>query len=270
MRLISKLPYVPNLSEKSIRMISDFLFLKNKPFSYSKSYDYNVVCVGSGLCIGVEYDPEFALQIMANIAFLKDMFSEKVLSKIKNMPCIPKIIFTGGINPEYKEDTEETRYVKKLYTEDGKYDWNDVLTIPQSVLMYNRCPLIFGLMPNLEKNATNTKEDFTNVKEAGWYKNVKHLRLLTTAESSLRVLATARKHLPDLRDVATISYTPTFPEFGLKCDRKNWAAAPLSQRYVYGELLRVIEYDKTGEIKLTHNEKQKLHNIVCELNIQQR
>ena len=265
MRLISKLPDVPNLSEKSIRMISDLLFIDDKPFYYNKSYDFCYL----GPDVWGKYDPKFALQIMGNIAFLKDMFSEEVITKIKNMRFTSKIIFTGGINPEYRKDTEETRYVKKLYTENGKYDWNDVLTTPQSEIMYNRCPLCLGQKPRLEKESTNTKENFTKVKEAGWYEIVEHLRLLTTAESTLRVLATARKHLPDLQDIATISYTPTFPEKGLRCDKENWAASPLSQQYVYGELLRVIKYDEMGEIKLKYNKKRALYNIIRELNIPQ-
>lgn len=262
MRSIDKLPDVPNLSEKSIRMISDLLFVEDKSRLYDSVY--------TGLCVCVKYDERFALQIMGNIAFLKDMFSENVLSKINNMPFRPKFIFTGGINPEYQNNTEETRYVKKLYAENGKYDWNDVLNTPQSVIMYNRCPLHFGVMPRLDTESTNTKENFTKVKEKGWYENVAHLRLLTTAESTLRVLATAKKHLPYLQDVSTLSYTPTFPEFGIKCDKKNWAAHPLSQRYVYGELLRVIEYDKTSEIQLNQENKIKLKNIVDELTAMQK
>ena len=89
MRIIDKLPNVPNFTEKSIRMISDLLFLDDKPF------DNN------------EQDSKSALQIIGNIAFLKDMFKDNIFSKVSNnYNIIPKLIISGGINPEYKQDTE--------------------------------------------------------------------------------------------------------------------------------------------------------------------
>ena len=259
MRLIDKLPQVPDLNEKSIRMITDFLFLPDKPFGSLKKGDESV------------------LQIMGNIAFLKDVFHDNVLSKIYTYYTnIPRLIITGGINPAYTQDNEEVRLVKSLYTEDGEYDWNDVLTIPQSVIMNNRLqskignPWVDEKQPLLETKSTNTKENFMAVKGAGWYKNVKHLRCLTTAESGLRVLATARKQVPELTDIGIISYAPTFPKYNLICDKENWAKDDLTKRYVYGELLRVIKYDEFGDIVLFDSEKRKLLDIAQELFEKQR
>ena len=265
MRLIDKLPPAPNFDDKIIYMISNFLFLEDKPFNYGEQCKTFLL----GTQKYREYNPKYALQIMGNIAFLKDMFRKEKWLNIENFPFLPEMIITGGINPEYKNDTEETKFVKKLYTEGGKYDWRDVLTIPQSIIIYMRYPWHFNYSPRLEMRSVNTKENFMAVKEKGWYENVEHLRLITTAESSLRVLATAKKHLPNLQDVATLSYTPTFPELGIKCDKENWAKHPLSQRYVYGELLRVIKYDEMGEIKLSDQAKVKLHDIVVELQSKQ-
>ncbi len=262
MRIIDKLPQIPHLNEKSIRMISDFLFLPDKPFECA-----NDDC---------EYST-YVFQIMGNIAFLKDMFSENLLSKVSpDYKIVPRLIITGGIQPEYKQDSEETRLVKRLYEESGKYDWNDVLTIPQSVIINNRLQKMpynqwhDERKPLLDTKSTNTKANFSAVKEEGWYENIAHLRLLATAESTLRVMATATKQLPYLHDIATVSYIPTFPELGLRCDKEHWALHPLSQRYVYGELLRVIKYDETGDIKLTRESKTKLNNIVNELGVKQR
>ena len=166
--------------------------------------------------------------------------------------------------------------VQTLYTQSGKYDWQEVLTTPESVIINNRLqkiqynPWRNEKKPLLETQSTNAKGNIAMVDKMGGYKEIEQLRLFTTAESSLRVIAIARNQLPTLKNIASISYTPTFPELGAICDKQNWVKHPLSQRYVYGELLRVIKYDETGEIELTHNEKQKLYNIVCELNIQQR
>jgi hypothetical protein len=261
MRLIDKLPQAPDLNEKSVRMISDLLFVPDKPFN--QNY---------GDC--GKYDTKSALQIMGNIAFLKDMFHGTVLSKVSAYcPNVSCLIITGGINPAYTEDTEETRLVKQLYTEHGKYDWTDVLTIPQSVIMYTRLltipdnPLL-SKKTLLETDSTNTRANFVSVYEKGWYDGIKQLRLLTTAESALRVTATARKILPRMKDIGTISYVATFPELNIKCDKDNWAKHPLSRRYVYGEFLRVVKYNEMAEIKLTDVEKAKLNCAIQELSEQ--
>ena len=286
MRNIDKLPETPHFDEKLVRMISDLLFLNNRPFN---SYDFSTglfrcpIYVNDRFCGGrklIDYWPynmEAVLQIMGNIAFLKDMFCGDYSLNIKDkyLPGLPRLIITGGIQPEYKNDTEETRFVKKFYTEKGKYDWNDVLTRPQSVIIKSRLQDVMynfwsGRDILLDTKSTNTKENITIPKESGWYNNIKHLRLFTTAESALRVLATAKKYLPSIHDIATITYMPTLPELNIRVDKQNWALHPLSQRYVYGELLRVIEYDKTGEIQLSHKSKKKLRNIVDELRAKQK
>lgn len=253
MRSIDKLPIVPDLSEKSIRMITDFLFVPDKPFTGS----------GNG--------NESVLQIMGNIAFLKDMFHDNVMSKIYSYYTeLPRLIITGGISPFYTQDNEEVRLVKSLYAEDGKYDWNDVLTTPQSVIMNNRLqskagnPWFGAKKPLLETKSTNTMENFLMVRSMDGYRGATQLRMLTTTESSLRVLGTARKWT-NISDIGTISYTPTFPKYNLVCDRENWAKQPLTQRYVYGELLRVIKYNDVRDIILTDVEKAKLKDIVNEL-----
>lgn len=258
MRTIDKLPDTPNLTEKSVRMISDLLFIPDKPFDYiakDKKYDSNSV-----------------LQIMGNIAFLKDMFKDNLLHKAcGKYGMIPRLVITGGINPEYRNDTEETRLVKHFYTESGKYDWKDVLNIPQSVIINTRLQnLLPGIWvqnrtPFLDVRSTNTKENFIMVKQNGWYQNVCQLRLFSTAESTLRVKATALKQIQNLKNIATVSYVATFPEFNISADKEKWAAHPLSRRYVYGELLRVIKYNETDDIKLTDIEQKKLYDIVTEL-----
>lgn len=289
MRLIDKLPSVPKFDKKIIRMVSDLLFIEDKPFNKADSsdtityvpiwkYDWD-----NGWRIGgsMPHNHNAALQIMGNIAFLKDMFcgNQGLNINRKHLHFIPQLIITGGISPAYTQDNEETRLVKQLYTKNGAYDWNDVLNYPQSEIIKDLLmtmkwtPWSYqngAVKPLLDTKSTNTKENFMAVKEAGWYKDIKHLRLFTTAESSLRVLATARKQLPELTDVATMSYTPTFPEYNVVCDKENWAKHQLSQRYVYGELLRVIKYDELGDIKLTDIEKTKLNNIVAELSSKQR
>ena len=177
MRNIDKLPTPPNLDEKLIRMISDLLFLNNRPFNnvdFSDSFSGRPEYVkdhfsGRWRCIGSwPYSMESVLQIMGNIAFLKDMFCyDKSLNiKDKYLPGLPRLIITGGIQPEYKNDTEETRFVKKLYTENGKYDWNDVLTRPQSSIINSRlqnvgCNFWSGYKIRLDTKSTNTKENIT-------------------------------------------------------------------------------------------------------------
>ena len=258
MRIIDKLPNVPNFTEKSIRMISDLLFVSDKPFDNNKQ------------------NSKSALQIIGNIAFLKDMLKDNIFSKVSNnYNIIPRLIISGGINPEYKQNTEETRLVQTLYTQSGKYDWQEVLTTPESVIINNRLqkmlynPWHNERKPLLETKSTNAKDNIAMVDKIGGYNEIEQLRLFTTAESSLRVIAIARNQLPKLKNIASISYVPTFPELGAVCDKQNWAKHPLAQRYVYGELLRVIKYNETEEIRLTYAEKQKLRNIVRELNMRQ-
>lgn len=261
MRLIDKLPKAPDLNEQSIHMITDLLFVPDKPFNQDVNDN--------------KYDKNSALQIMGNIAFLKDIFNDTMLSKIYTYySAVPRLIITGGINPAYTEDNEETKLVKHLYTENGKYDWKDVLTIPQSFIMNSRLqkipnnPWTWEKEPLLETKSNNTKANFISVNQMGGYLGISHIRMLTTAESTLRVIATARKILPKIKDIGTISYTPTFPEFDIVCDRNNWANHQLSQRYVYGEFLRIVKYNEMDEIKLTDIEKAQMECIVKELSKQ--
>ena len=261
MRLIDKLPKVPDLNEQSIHMITDLLFVPDKPFNQHSDNS--------------EYDINSALQIMGNIAFLKDMFNDNILSKISTYYSVAsRLIITGGINPAYTEDNEETKLVKYLYTENGKYNWKDVLTIPQSVIINSRLQRILNNPwngknePLLDTKSSNTKENFICVNQIGGYKGITQIRMLTTAESTLRVIATARKVLSGIQDIGTISYIPTFPEFNIVCDRNNWANHKLSQRYVYGEFLRIVKYNEKEEINLTDIEKTKMKDIIKELSNQ--
>ena len=154
-----------------------------------------------------------------------------------------------------------------LYTMGGKYDWNDVLTKPEAVIINERLqkcyhnPWVGDKAPLLETESINFKDHFVNVKKMGGYKDVEQLRIFTTAESSLRAVATARKQLPDIQDIASISYTATFPALKLVCDKEHWANHPLSQQYVCAELAKVSEYHKKGDIALTHTEAKKLYDI---------
>ena len=254
MRIIEKLPKTPNLNEKLVRMITGLLFLKD--VSMGRSGHYN------------RFDPETVLQIMGNIAFIKDMTRENTQLSIPAQPVLPKLVISGGINPAYKEDTEETKFVKMLYTEGGKYDWNDVLTKPEAEIINKRLSENkynpFKPQTYLETKSTNLKENILMTRDAGFYNGVKDLRLFTTKENTLRALATARKHLPNM-NVATLSYTPTVPSMGVKVDEENWAKHPLSQQYVYGEFLRVVKYAEMQEIVLSDVEANKLNNIINEL-----
>ena len=261
MRFIDKLPKVPYLNEQSVKMITDLLFVPDKPFNQNSNNN--------------KYDKNSALQIMGNIAFLKDIFNDTMLSKIYTYySAVPILIITGGINPAYTEETEETKVVKHLYTEDGKYEWKDVLTIPESIIINNRLqniqnnPWTGKQKMLLETKSSNTKEIFTSVKQMNGYKGINQIRMLTSAENTLRAIATARKLLPEIKDIGTISYVPTFPEFNVICDKNNWANHKLSQRYVYGEFLRVVKYDAMREIKLTDIEKIQMECIIQELSKQ--
>ncbi len=247
---ISKIPQeTPYLDQESIQMITDLLFVPDVAFTQEHGT---------------------ALQIMGNMMFLHDMFGNDSYLTVQNKPTAERLIISGGINPKYKNNNAETQFVKASYTMGGKYDWNDVLTMPESVIINNRLEKSSNNLwqkPLLETESTNTKENIVNVQKMGGYDGVEQLRIFTTAENSLRAIATARKQLPEMKDIASVSYIATVPALGLRCDRKNWAKHPLIQQYVYGELLRVIKYSKTGDIKLTDSEQQKLKNIVRKLDL---
>lgn len=253
MRMIDKLPKTPNLNEKLVRMITGLLFLKN---------------IGIGRPEYYGYDPKILLQIMGNIAFLNDMFIDNTQLNLSAQPSLPNLLISGGINPAYKENTEETNLVKMLYTEGGKKDWNDVLTIPEAEIINNKLKTMkynpWEKSVLLETESTNLKENITKSRDAGFYDGVMQLRLFTTKENSLRAVATARKHLPNLEDLASISYTPTIPQMGIKVDEENWAKHPLSQQYVYGEFLRVVKYSEEKDILLTDTEQTQLNAIINE------
>ena len=253
MRVIDKLPKTPNLNEKLVRMITGLLFLKDAHIGNNGEYG--------------KFDAKTVLQIMGNIAFLNDMFNGNKLNV--NISKIPKLVISGGINPAYKENTQETALVKQLYTMDGK-DWNDVLTIPEAKIISNRLskdkfnPFISQIY--LETNSTNLKENITMSRDAGFYNGIKDLFLFTTKENTLRSVATARANLHDV-NIASVSYTPTIPTMNIKVDESNWAKHPLSQQYVYGEFLRVVKYSEEKDILLTDTEQTKLNAIINEFTL---
>ena len=256
MRIIDKLPKTPDLNEKLVRMITGLLFLKDAKIGKENQYE--------------KFDMETVLQIMGNIAFLDNMFNGNRLNV--DISRTPKLVISGGINPEYKENTQETVLVKQLYTLNGS-DWNDVLTIPEAEIINNRLSEDkfnpFRSQTYLETKSTNIKENISLSRDLGFYDGVKELYLFTTKENTLRAVATARKHLSNI-DISSVSYTPAIPAMGVKVDEENWAKHPLSRQYVYGEFLRVVKYTEIQEITLTETEMANLGNIINALRDSER
>lgn len=260
------------LDEQLVRMISDLLFIRSRMCG---RWDDNDKTSVFGRLKKVGYDKQSVLQIMGNNGFLHNMFDYSPSFNIAAQPILPRLIISGGINPKYKIDNEETKFCKMLYTMGGKYDWNDVLTKPEAIIIYERLQKCShgwtgDRAPLLETESINFKDHFVNVNKLGGYKDVEQLRIVTTAESGLRAVATARKQLPDIQDIAPISYTATFPALKLVCDKEHWANHPLSQQYVCAELAKVSEYHKKGDIALTHTEAKKLYDIAEVLKQNQR
>ena len=252
MRIIDKLPRTPKLNEKLVRMITGLLFLRDARLGNSENYG--------------KIEPETVLQIMGNIAFLDDMFNGNKLNV--EVSSVPRLVISGGINPAYRDNTKETALVKQLYTSGGKRDWNDVLTKPEAKIINDRLnqnkynPFVANTY--LETTSTNLRENITFSKERGFYTGAKNLYLFTTKENTLRAVATARKYLPDMKNISSMSYTPTVPTMGVRVDEDNWANTPISQSYVYGEFLRVVKYYETNEILLTETENSKMFSILRE------
>ena len=111
------------------------------------------------------------------------------------------IIISGGINPNYKENSQETELVKNLYVAGGKRNWHDALTIPEAEIIQKELNNI-GIQKSLllETTSTNSKENFQNASELGYYKEVKHLTILTTKENTLRAKLTAQQNLPQFKE----------------------------------------------------------------------
>ena len=250
MRIIDKLPKTPKFNETIVRLITAFLFLKDQE---GKFY------------------PETILQIMGNIAFL-DNLSHKALNVIKENPDT-NIIISGGINPNYKENSQETGLVKKLYVAGGKRNWHDALTIPEAEIIQKELNNI-GIQKSLllETTSTNSKENFQNASELGYYKEAKHLTILTTKENTLRTKLTAQQNLPQFKEsqISTIGYTASVDALGIKVDENHWAENELSKQYVYGEFLRIAKYTEMGEISLSEKQLINLENIIKSLNKYQK
>lgn len=261
------------LDEQLVRMISDLLFVHSRMCGRLHDVENKYGVFGRLKQWG--YDKQSVLQIMGNNGFLHNMFDYSPSFNIGAQPILPRLIISGGINPKYKIDNEETKFCKMLYTMGGKYDWNDVLTKPEAIIIYERLQKcshgwVGERAPLLETTSTNFKDHFVNVDKLGGYKDVEQLRIVTTAESALRAVATARKQLPKINDIAPLSYVATLPQMNLTCDKEHWANHPLSQQYVCAELAKVVEYNNKGDIKLTYREEKKLHDIVELLKQSQR
>ena len=261
------------LDEQLVRMISDLLFVCSRKCGRHHDVENNYGVFSKLKQRG--YDKQSVLQIMGNNGFLHNMFDYSPSFNIGAQPILPRLIISGGINPKYKIDNEETKFCKMLYTMGGKYDWNDVLTKPEAIIIYERLQKcshgwVGDQAPLLETESINFKDHFVNVDKLGGYKDVEQLRIFTTAESALRAVATARKQLPKINDIAPLSYVATLPQMNLTCDKEHWANHPLSQQYVCAELAKVSEYHKKGDIALTHTEAKKLYDIAEVLKQNQR
>ena len=238
MRMINKLPQTPQLNDKIIHLITTLLFLKDKKI-LTKDTVY---------------------QIFGNIAFLDDLTAKvKELGKNKN------IIISGGINPEYKNNTQESQFVKMLYTKGGVKDWNDVLNKSEAEIIKTELSNN-GINDNfiLEQESTNCKENIMKCVEANLYKDVKNLAIITTKEQTLRAKLTAKKYLPNV-NVSTIGYTATVKNMNISVDENNWIKNYLSKQYVWGEFLRIAKYSSMGEFNLTETMQNKLNLIIKEI-----
>lgn len=250
MRIIDKLPKTPKFNEVIVRLITTFLFINDQKQKLS---------------------PKTILQIMGNIAFLDDL-SAKVLDVIKENPY-PNIVISGGINPNYKNENQETNLVKMLYTAGGKRNWNDALNVPEAEIIKRELQSKGVQNPlTLEASSTNSKENFLNVDSLGYYKGAEHLTILTTKENTLRAKLTAQKNLPQFKEeqISTIGYAASVKAYGIKVDEEHWADQELSQQYVYGEFLRIVKYSEMGEISLSKLQAKKLENIIEEMNNYQK
>ena len=246
MRIIDKLPKAPKFNENIVKLITAFLFLKDADFKTIK--------------------PDSAIQIMGNIAFL-DNLSSKSLEVAKTNPS-HDIIISGGINPVYKENNQETNLVKMLYSNGGKRNWNDVLNMSEAEII-NRELNQKGLTNNtkLETNSTNSKENFQNTTSIGYYEEAQNLYIITSKENTLHAKLTASKYATQFKykNIATIGYISTVDAMGIKVDEEHWADNELSKQYVYGEFLRVVKYSEMGEIPLTRTKLNELNNIIVAL-----
>lgn len=270
MRMIDKLPKTPNLDEALVRIITAFLFIHTTDNPNHPDYYAEI------------NNPNTLLQIMGNIAFLHDLVPEakRIISNANpsSKSYAPQTtVISGGINPAYKEDNQETAMVKQLYTAGGKRNWNDVQHIPESKII--RRELSHSGIRNknivLESQSTNLKENIQNAKELGLYENKSHITMLTSAENAVRTRATARKVLGKTNNVSVMTYTPTIPNTNIAINgdsfaRNFWALNEISQQYVYGELLRVINYSETKEIQLSAYEEQYVSLIIKRLQERQK
>lgn len=238
MRMINKLPQTPKLNDKIIYLITSLLFLKDK-----KTLPNDTM-----------------YQIFGNLAFLDDM-----TAKVKEIGNDKNMIISGGINPEYKNDTQETQFIKMLYTKGGAKNWNDVLNNSEAEIIKKEL-ILAGVKNNfiLEKESTNCKENITKCLDAGLYKDTKNLAIITTKEQTLRAKLTAKKYLPDI-DVSTIGYTARVKNMDISVDENNWMKHPLSQQYVWGEFLRIAKYSSMGEFNLTETMQNKVNLIINEI-----
>lgn len=239
MRMIDKLPQTPQLNDKIIHLITTLLFLKDE-----KTLPKDTV-----------------YQIFGNIAFLDDL-----VSKVKKIGDNKNMIINGGINPEYKnQQTQETQFVKMLYTKGGARNWNDALNKSEAEII--KTELFKNKIDNniiLETQSTNIKENVTKTLDANFYKGIKNLAIITTKEATARAKLTAEKYLPKI-NISTIGYTPTVKNMRISVDENNWMKNDLSKQYVWGEFLRIVKYGEMGEFNLTETMKNKLNLIASEI-----
>lgn len=238
MRLVDKLPQTPQLNDKIIHLVTTLLFLKDEK-TLPKDTMY---------------------QIFGNIAFLDDL-----VEKVKDIGNNKNMIISGGINPEYKNENQETQFIKMLYIKGGAKDWNYALNNSEAEIIKTELTNA-GVSNNfiLEKESTNCKENVTKCLDGNLYNNIKDLAIITTKEQTLRAKLTAKKYLPDV-NVSTIGYTAQVKNMDISVDENNWMKHSLSQKYVWGEFLRIVKYSQMKEFDLTETMQNRVNQIMMEI-----
>jgi uncharacterized SAM-binding protein YcdF (DUF218 family) len=209
------------------------------------------------------------VQILGNLTFIPAM-----VEKIRSLGEAREYIISGGINPRYlePENKQETQLVENMYMN----GWpcakqGEIFEIPEAYLIkaaLTHATTWFDRIPaRLEAESINTYENFRLPYYLGYYKDVRNLVIVTSAENALRALGSAKAALPPgtEMEIEAAPYVASIPVLGAFADRERWMNHPLSRSLVLSEVKNMPKYAREKQVALPNDKLALLRRVAGRL-----
>lgn len=277
--LVSGLKKLVNSNENLRKEITDFMFAKtptNSNIDWSKAK------------IFVPCDPTAVRYISKELTLLELIILKEYLSKNPNA-ARPGIAYMGGNNGKYNRNSLETRMATLLCEANG-YSIDPFKNGIESEIIHKMVAevlpdSVFGSVQE-EKESSNRKANWENAIKKGFFKDVKTVVILSSAEYAVRSKGTLIASMkanglnPNEYNIVSWPYTAKISSDALKkvqeqleinlkvpaeggiSDADNWTKSSWGIYRTFIEMLSVRKYSQKGDVYLTPEQQEKLKEIL--------